>query len=87
MDNLTLTLGRIRELAQQKKDSLQLEANQGIRKKDFEQGIGALASIEAVNDLVYQFELAAGRPFRNPVDWNGAKARRANLRVLRGVKK
>ena len=84
---LTLTLERIKEIAQQKKESLQLEANQGIRKKDFEQSMGALASIEAIDDFLFQLELAAGRPYRNPADWNGVKARRQNLRVVRGLRK
>jgi hypothetical protein len=84
---LILTLERIREVAAQKKESLQSEANQAIRKKDLEQGMGALAGIQAIDDFIYQLELAAGQPYRNPADWNGSKARRVNLRVMRRVRK
>ena len=42
------------------KEGLQRQANQGIRKKDWEQGIGSLASIEAIDNFVYNCSLRAG---------------------------
>jgi hypothetical protein len=38
---------------------LQRKANQGIRKKDWEQGIGALASIDALQEFIRLCEMRA----------------------------
>jgi hypothetical protein len=45
---LLLTMEEIRAIAADVKEDLQRQANQGIRKKDWEQGIGSLASMEAI---------------------------------------
>jgi hypothetical protein len=42
----TLSLDELREIAESQAEDLQRQANQGIRKKDWEQGIGALAAID-----------------------------------------
>jgi hypothetical protein len=56
----SLTLDELRRIAADKKEDLQRQANQGIRKKDWEQGIGALAAKEAIDDFIYQCEIVAG---------------------------
>jgi len=55
----SLTLDELRRLAADLKEDLQRKANQGIRKKDWEQGIGSLASMEAIDQFLYQCELRA----------------------------
>jgi hypothetical protein len=57
---LVLTLDEIRAIAADVKEDLQRQANQGIRKKDWEQGIGSLASMEAIDNFVYNCSLRAG---------------------------
>jgi hypothetical protein len=57
---LYLTLEELRAIAADLKENYQREANQGIRKKDFEQGVGALASMEAVDSFLYNCSLRAG---------------------------
>jgi len=47
-----LSLDDLRKIADDLTDDLQRKANQGIRKKDWEQGIGSLASMEAVNEFL-----------------------------------
>lgn len=61
MTILFLSLDELREIAKDFKDDLQRQANQGIRKKDWEQGIGSLASMEAVGELVRLCEQRAGQ--------------------------
>jgi len=46
----SLSLDELRKIADDLTDDLQRKANQGIRKNDWEQGIGSLASMEGVND-------------------------------------
>jgi hypothetical protein len=48
----SLSLDELRKIADDLTDDLQRKANQGIRKKDWEQGIGSLASMEAVNEFL-----------------------------------
>lgn len=48
----SLSLDDLRKIASDLTDDLQRKANQGIRKKDWEQGIGSLASMEAVNEFL-----------------------------------
>ncbi|SRR6266852_6632331 len=55
----SLTLDDLYELRDLLKDDLQRQANQGIRKKDWSQGIGALASMEAIDNFIYTCELRA----------------------------
>ena len=57
---LLLTLEEIRAIVRSMKDDYQRQANQGIRKKDWEQGVGALASMEAVDSFLYNCSLRAG---------------------------
>jgi hypothetical protein len=57
---LYLTLEELKEIAADVKENLQRAANQGIRKKDWEQGIGSLASIEAIETFLYNCSLRAG---------------------------
>ena len=57
---LYLTLEEVREIVRDMKEDYQRQANQGIRKKDWEQGVGALASMEALESLVYNCGLRAG---------------------------
>src|SRR5216683_3404840 len=57
---LLLTLEEIRAIASDMKEDYQRQANQGIRKKDWEQGVGALASMEALESFVYNCSLRAG---------------------------
>jgi hypothetical protein len=57
---LLLTLEEIREIAADLKEDYQRQANQGIRKKDWEQGVGALASMECIEHFVYACSLRAG---------------------------
>jgi hypothetical protein len=47
----SLALEDLRRMAKDLKEDLQRKANQGIRKKDWEQGIGSLAGIEAIEEL------------------------------------
>jgi hypothetical protein len=49
----------LRKIADDLTDDLQRKANQGIRKKDWEQGIGSLASMEAVNEFLRRCEQRA----------------------------
>ncbi len=55
----SLTLDELRRLATDLKEDLQRKANQGIRKKDWEQGISSLASMEAIDEFLYTCELRA----------------------------
>lgn len=48
----SLTLDELRRIAELQQEDLQREANQGIRKKDWEQGIGALRAKEAVSEFI-----------------------------------
>jgi hypothetical protein len=50
--SLSLTMEELRSIADGLRDDLQRQANQGIRKKDWEQGIGSLASMEAVTEFL-----------------------------------
>lgn len=87
---MSLTLDEIRKLAADMKENLQREANQGIREKDFEQGIGALASMEAIDTFVYNMEVAAGAPYRDVENWRGKshKLKRGKvLKIVRAVRK
>ncbi|MGH7744432.1 MAG: hypothetical protein ACREQ5_06365 [Candidatus Dormibacteria bacterium] len=66
---LNLTIEDVRKLAADLKDDYQRQANQGIRKQSSDgelQGLSALASMEAVDRFVYDLELRAGAPYRNP---------------------
>jgi hypothetical protein len=54
-----LSLDDLRQIADGLKDDLQRQANQGIRKKDWEQGIGSLASMEAVAEFLRLCETRA----------------------------
>jgi hypothetical protein len=47
-----LSLDELRKIADDLREDLQRQANQGIRKKDWEQGIGSLASMEAVGEFI-----------------------------------
>ena len=67
----TLSLDELREIAESQQEDLQRVANQGIRKKDWEQGIGALASIDAVREFIRLCEQRAGMYAR----YEDAKAR------------
>jgi hypothetical protein len=60
MSELFLSLEELKAIAKDVKDNLQREANQGIRKKDWEQGIGSLASMEAIDVFLYNCSLRAG---------------------------
>lgn len=60
MPQLYLSLEELREIAVRIKEDLQRQANQGIRKKDWEQGVGALASMEAIDSFLYAASLRAG---------------------------
>ena len=57
---LVLTLEEIRAIAADLTEDYQRQANQGIRKKDWEQGVGALASMECIEHFVYACSLRAG---------------------------
>jgi hypothetical protein len=57
---LALSLDELNELAESLQEDLQRQANQGIRKKDWEQGIGALAAIEAVREFIRLCEIRVG---------------------------
>jgi hypothetical protein len=48
----SLSLDELREIAESQQEDLQGQANQGIRKKDWEQGIGTLAAIDAVKEFI-----------------------------------
>src|SRR5208337_5456605 len=48
----TVSLDDLRRMAGDLKEDLQRKANQGIRKKDWEQGIGSLASMEAIEEFI-----------------------------------
>jgi hypothetical protein len=58
---LVLTLEEIRAIVHDMKEDYQRQANQGTRKKDWEQGIGALASMEALDSFLYNCSLRAGQ--------------------------
>jgi hypothetical protein len=60
MSELFLSLEELKAIATDVKENLQREANQGIRKKDWEQGVGALASMEAIDTFLYNCSLRAG---------------------------
>lgn len=60
MPDLYLSVAELREIAVRIKEDLQRQANQGIRKKDWEQGVGALASMEAIDNFLYAASLRAG---------------------------
>jgi hypothetical protein len=60
MSELFLSLEELRAIAKDVKENLQREANQGIRKKDWEQGVGALAAMEAIDSFLYNCSLRAG---------------------------
>ena len=59
-DSLSLSIEEIERIALDTKEDLQRQANQGIRKKDWEQGVGALASMEAIDNFVYSCRMRAG---------------------------
>jgi len=61
----SLTVDEIARIIADQKDDLQRQANQGIRKKDWEQGIGALASMEALDTFLYNCRLRSGE-FADP---------------------
>jgi hypothetical protein len=56
----SLSLDDLRKIAEDLQEDLQRKANQGIRKKDWEQGIGALASIDALGEFIRICEIRAG---------------------------
>ena len=56
----TLSLDDLRDMAESLQEDLQRKANQGIRKKDWEQGIGSLAAIDAVQEFVRLCEIRVG---------------------------
>lgn len=56
----TLSLDDISKIAEDIQEDLQREANQGIRKKDWEQGIGALRAKEAIGEFLRTCEMRAG---------------------------
>lgn len=60
MHELVLSLDELRDVAEQVTEDLQREANQSIRKKDWEQGMSALGGMEAIKTFVYACELRAG---------------------------
>jgi hypothetical protein len=57
---LLLTLEEIRAIVRNMKDDYQRQANQGIRKRDWEQGVGALGSMEACDSFLHSCSLLAG---------------------------
>lgn len=57
---LYLTLEEIRAIVDDLKEDYQRQANQGIRKKDWEQGVGALASMEACDSFLFNCRLRSG---------------------------
>ena len=56
----TLSLDDLRDMAESLQEDLQRKANQGIRKKDWEQGIGSLAAIDAVGEFIRLCEIRVG---------------------------
>ncbi len=58
--SLCLSIGEIERIAAHLKEDLQQQANQGIRKKDWGQAIGSLASMECLDNFTYNCRLRAG---------------------------
>jgi hypothetical protein len=58
--SLCLSIEEIERIAAHLKEDLQQQGNQGMRKKDWEQGISALASMECLDNFIYNCRLRAG---------------------------
>ena len=56
----TLSLDDLQKIASDLKEDLQRQVNQGMRKKDWEQGVAALGGMEAVGEFLRVCEIRAG---------------------------
>jgi hypothetical protein len=55
-----LSLDDLRQIAEGQQEDLQRQVNQGMRKKDWEQGVAALGGMEAVAEFLRLCEQRAG---------------------------
>jgi hypothetical protein len=74
-DPLDLSIEQILSAAEGKKQDLQREANRGILRNDMPRALGALSSINAIDDFVYLLKIRSGSQLGLPV----ARKRRAKL--------
>jgi hypothetical protein len=58
--SLELSLDAILAVAAGMKEDLQRQANQGVMRNDLNRALGALASINAVDDFVYRLKIRSG---------------------------
>lgn len=75
---MEISIEEIESAAAGLKDDLQRKANQGIRKKDWEQGIGSLASMQAIDDFVYLLKIRAGSELRTFVSRRRGRPKKAS---------